>query len=233
MGAATKQILAVAFAAALATFPDVGLAANPEGVDGLTAGGRAVDGRAVASCSTDLTVPITIYNGSHMPDGDLDAVLQRASGLWEPYGITLVAVHEHGVRVIVADGLSDESRSNPSRMILGTTMFTDGHANPYIHLWVGAAEQLLEFDGVRPASTLTLVEHAAALQPILGVALAHELGHYLLDTPRHAHDGLLNDVVSVHDFQHPTFEHLRLTAGQQHTLCATPAVVQKVEALKR
>jgi hypothetical protein len=169
------------------------------------------------SCTADLTVPITIYNQSHLSEGDMDAILRTANDLWQPYGVTLVPVSSHGVAVIVADGWSAGNQGDASSMVLGTTMFTNGHADPYIHLWVGAAQALLD-TAPRPSSNMTDVERTASLRPVLGVAFAHELGHYLLDTPRHA-GGLLQPSLSVHDLQHPTIAHLGLTAQQQSNLC--------------
>ena len=167
------------------------------------------------SCAAHLVVPITIYNQSQLSDGDIDAIVETANRLWQPYGVTLIPVSVHGVAVIVADKPPREAQPHPR--VLGTTMFTNGHAEPYIHLWVGAAQALLD-TAPRPSSNMTDVERTASLRPVLGVAFAHELGHYLLDTPRHA-GGLLQPFPSVHDLLHPTIAHLGLTAQQQNNLC--------------
>jgi hypothetical protein len=168
-------------------------------------------------CTADLTVPITIYNQSHLSDDDIDAIFRTANDLWQPYGVTLVPASSRGVAVIVADGWSSDSQGDASSMVLGTTLFTNGHADPYIHLWVGAAQALLD-TVTRPSSNTSDVERTASLRPVLGVAFAHELGHYLLDTPRHA-GGLLQPFPSVYDLQHPTIAHLGLTTQQQSKLC--------------
>jgi hypothetical protein len=54
---------------------------------------------------------------------------------------------------------------------------------------------------------------------MMGVALAHELGHYLLDTTHHSTAGLLRESLSVSDLAHPNPAHLRLTDKQQRRIC--------------
>jgi hypothetical protein len=182
------------------------------------------------SCAAHLVVPITIYNQSQLSDGDIDAIVETANRLWQPYGVTLIPVSVHGVAVIVADKPPREAQPHPR--VLGTTMFTDGHANPYIHLWVGAAYALLDTGSGWPLTTLTQIQHESSLRPMLGVALAHEFGHFLLDTPHHAVGGLLQALVSVSDLRHPTTEHLGLTADQQHTLCLAHDTIVARQALR-
>ena len=80
----TRIIPAVALATALITSAIAGAETN----------------RSLApSCTADLTVPITIYNQSHLSEGDMDAILRTANDLWQPYGVTLVPVSSHGAAV--------------------------------------------------------------------------------------------------------------------------------------
>jgi len=176
------------------------------------------------SCAPSIGVlPITVYNRSRMSGTELDAIVATADRLWRPYGVTISAGAPHGVAVIVgAEPPAAVSQSAAGPIVLGTTLFSDGHATPYIHLWVGAAEALItasDGDG-RRYSALTSVERDAALLPVLGVALAHEIGHYLLDTPHHSRVGLLQTTLRFHDMRVPSPEHLPLTDQQQRVLCA-------------
>jgi len=57
------------------------------------------------------------------------AVIEIAERLWRPYRVTLVARPTDGVAVIVSNGSSKREGSATGR-VLGTTMFTDGHAMP-------------------------------------------------------------------------------------------------------
>ena len=105
--------------------------------------------------------------------------------------------------------------------VLGDTLFTDGHATPYIHLWPANAEALAigsEIGG-RPFTFLARTERDAILLRMLGVALAHELAHYLLDTSSHAAGGLLRNPIGVNELASADPAHLRLSRQQQRLIC--------------
>ena len=97
----------------------------------------------------------------------------------------------------------------------------DGHAEPRIHLWLGAAEALASRADVSapPFRVRSREDRDATLTQMLGVALAHEIGHYLLDTSHHAPNGLLQPVISLRDFEAPDLTHLRLNPDQRRQLC--------------
>jgi hypothetical protein len=171
-------------------------------------------------CARGFDVPITIYNRSYMTASELDAIVETAGSLWRPYGVTVAPVSEHGVAVIVSHGSAERDESGQARKILGTTMFSDGHAVPYIHLWVGAAETLLDTSRSSHPWNMPTIERDSLLVPMLGVALAHELGHFLLDTPSHTLDGILQRTIPFRDLEHPTPARLGLNENQQFALCA-------------
>lgn len=167
-------------------------------------------------------VPVTIYNRSRLYDAKIAAIVTTANTLWTPYGVTFEIRPAHGVAVIVSgDGLPS---LDSGRFVLGTTSFTDGHANPYIHLWLDAAEALVASPyGEGPRFTgLPDRQRDQVLVSVMGVALAHELAHYLLDTPNHTQGGLLQNALEFQDMAHPEPARLYLTPEQQHALCAAP-----------
>ena len=170
-------------------------------------------------CARDFDVPITICNESYMTASELDAIVATAGSLWSPYGVTLAPVRERGVTVIVSHGSRGAQGSTQGRMVLGTTMFSDGHAMPYIHLWLDAAEELFYATVSTHAWSMPSVERDSRLVPILGAALAHELGHFLLDTSGHTLDGMLQRLIPVRDLEHPTPARLGLSVDQQIALC--------------
>jgi hypothetical protein len=177
---------------------------------------------AEASDSPDpRVVRIWMFNQTHMSDGNLDDIMAIANRIWAPYGITIQRDESvEAVKVIVsANMLRSETSTVP--MALGDTLFTGGHATPYIHLWLGAAEALAagsELDG-RSFTSRSSVERDVILRQMLGVALAHEIGHYLLDSSHHSSAGLLRQTLSVSDLAFPKPAHLRLTDAQQHVVC--------------
>jgi hypothetical protein len=215
MSAVTRTITASALAAAIC-FTTVNAASPP----------------APLSCGRGFNVPITIYNQSYMTGRALETIVETARTLWQPYGVTLAPVPEHGLVVVVTQGSTDSTGSGPSRQVLGTTMFTAGHAAPYIRLWVGAAEALIDAGGTTHMWNMPMIERDSRVVPMLGVALAHELGHYLLDTTRHTPGGMLQSVIPFRDLQHPTAERLGLTVGQQDELCSAQGARHAFDARK-
>ena len=170
-------------------------------------------------------VPVTIYNRSRLTEPKLNVIVATVNKLWVPYGVRAERGHERGLAVIISPE-AELARLDTAPLVLGTTSFTDGHANAYIQLWLGAAEALAQSasgDGGHFA-VLPNVERDRTLMSMMGVALAHELAHYLLDTQRHSPDGLLQEAMSFHDLVHPTAERLFLSVEQQEALCASATV---------
>jgi hypothetical protein len=171
-------------------------------------------------------VPVTIYNRSRLTEAKLAVVVATANKLWVPYGVKIEGGHERGVPVIISPHAAELARLDTAPLVLGTTSFTDGHANAYIQLWLGAAETLAGNSGGegKQFAVLPDVERDRILNSMMGVALAHELAHYLLDTPRHSPDGLLREAMSFSDLVHPTAERLFLSVEQQQALCASVTI---------
>jgi hypothetical protein len=106
---------------------------------------------------------------------------------------------------------------------LGTTLFSDGHATPYIHLSPMVAESMAgeigELDGGLPYGTRVREERDRILQQILGAALAHEMAHLLLDTGQHSAGGLLRRGLRLRDALSGDPARLSLTPDQLVLLC--------------
>lgn len=183
------------------------------------------DSQACSKCAIDVAHPravrLRIYNQSELTETALIRLLEIANGIWKPYGVTL----ESGTGsdaialVVVRDTSAAAGDFRPA--VLGDTLFTGGHATPYIHLWPGNAEALAigsEMDG-RPFTSRPQDERQAIVVRMLGVALAHELAHYLLDTASHSAVGLLRATISVNDLAFPRPGHLRLSTTQQKLMC--------------
>ena len=171
-------------------------------------------------------VPVMIYNRSRLTEARLAIIVATVNKLWVPYGVKIERGHERGLAVIMSPDAPTLARLETAPLVLGTTSFTDGHANPYIQLWLGAAEALARSSGgeSRRFAVLPNVERDRILNSMMAVALAHELAHYLLDTRRHSPDGLLQEAMSFGDLMHPTVERLFLSVEQQQALCASVTV---------
>jgi hypothetical protein len=179
---------------------------------------------ACVDCSdeTDVrTVRLKFYNQSRMSDADLSTMVALNNRIWQPYGVTIErTTSPDGVSVVVS-GRERRPVWNSTETVLGETLFSSHHATPYIRLWLGAADAMAEAAqmGGRPFFALPREERHATLIQMMGVSLAHELAHYLLDTTKHSSRGLLKPSINVEDMQRPDLAHLELTQSQQRLMC--------------
>jgi hypothetical protein len=82
----------------------------------------------------------------------------------------------------------------------------------------------------RPLSTSALTLLHLALGRIIGRALAHEIGHYLLASPKHAEHGLMQAVIDPAQLVKPGAECLTLKDGDVRALRAARLVSCEVAA---
>ena len=169
-------------------------------------------------------VHVRMYNQTRLDASVFANILEVTNHIWAPYGVSIEpGTGLDAVTVVVSSGTM-RGATDDGPIAVGDTLFTEGHATPYIHLWLGAAELLAQSshsDG-QSFTTKARGERDAILLRMLGVALAHELGHYLLDSADHSSGGLLRQTLATHEMQQPNPAHLRLTRKQQQLMCQRP-----------
>ena len=180
---------------------------------------------ARAEACAPRVVRVSMYNQSRMRPADIERLLAVANALWAPYGVVLEMSSGPGtVAVVLRNGSS--LPDDAGRMVLGTTLFAEGHATPYMRLSLAAAEAFADDSetGGLPYNVRPIEKRNELLMRILGVALAHEMAHYLLDTAQHSRGGLLQAGLGIRDLASPDPARLKLTPGQLRLLCpeATP-----------
>ena len=178
-------------------------------------------------CSDDAgprVVRIRMYNQTRMDESAFANMLEITNRIWTPYGVSIEATTSLDAITVVVSAGTMHGTTGAAPIAVGDTLFTEGHATPYIHLWLGAAELLARNSQPAglPFTIKPPVERDAILLRMLGVALAHELGHYLLDTPRHSAGGLLRQTMAAHDMEQANPAHLRLTRKEQQLMCQKP-----------
>jgi hypothetical protein len=104
--------------------------------------------------------------------------------------------------------VSIDHESGPDRdgyTPLGWLVFENGLPTSRIHISYPNAERFManarEVVGV--VSTKTIAEREALIGRLMGRALAHELGHYLLETKEHRAKGLLKGSPTAQEFFSP------------------------------
>jgi len=173
-------------------------------------------------------VGLRIYNQPDISAAGIERILAIANRIWNPYGVTIEASTREDAITVVLSRSRTASPTSFRPAVLGDTLFSDGHATPYIHLWPANAEALAtgaEIEG-RPFVSRSRPERDLILVQMLGVALAHELAHYLLDTTSHSTVGLLRGTLGVNDLAFPKPGHLRLTHDQQRRMCSDGLLTQ-------
>jgi hypothetical protein len=156
----------------------------------------------------------------------IEATLAEAEAIWRPAGVTLAWRRQPQADAVDAASppeltVTVEDRSTNGRdgqTTLGWIHFAGRTPEAAIHLSRANAEALIE-----KASTLRdtpPVMHEALLARALGRALAHELGHYLLQSPAHVPNGLMRGVRPSADFFSPARNGFEMTLDE----CAWLAV---------
>ena len=212
--------------------PLIALLAMPVGASPPEKRERRAACQACLACGTETAAPrvalLKVYNQSRLTDTDVAGILENAGRLWMPYGVTLASGSGEGaISVVIRTTAPPDDKSGHKTM--GTTLFFEGHATPYIQLSLQAAEQVADAarSGDVSFASRPFQERQAILLRMMGVALAHELGHYLLDTPVHSSQGLLRRALAARDFEYPQSARLSLTGEQQALICrkdlASPA----------
>jgi hypothetical protein len=101
--------------------------------------------------------------------------------------------------------------------------FGDGVPLPYVHVSQPALAQLMQteswFDG-KPMIRAPLDLRQQALGRIIGRALAHEIGHYLLASRTHADEGLMQAMLDPRNLVKPGTRRYTLTDGDVRILRA-------------
>ena len=181
----------------------------------------------VAGRPQPRVVRLKVYNQSRLPQADVDALLDVANSIWIEYGVTLELSADADAIALVLTKDKSVAPASSTTVVLGTTLFTKGHATPYIKLSPGAAEAFAEEEGGISFNAAPLDRRGAMLTRMLGIALAHELAHYLLDTAQHSTGGLLQPSLSIQEMAFPQAAHLKLTRKQQRLLCPVAVPTQR------
>jgi hypothetical protein len=174
----------------------------------LVAGGFDPDPAAGAADLPAMTVHV--HAAPSVSSLLLDKALEEAAALWRSTGVTFHWRKMGGMprgepsqvtpRVIIADEKGEPPKRGGAP--LGWVNFTGDEPDQEIHISrANAATMLRETRG--PAGSIermTPLESSVILGRILGRALAHELGHYLLKTKSHSPSGLMRERRPIRDF---------------------------------
>jgi hypothetical protein len=168
--------------------------------------------------------------------GPMDAaammrVRAEVDAIWHRYQVDVLWVQPHvSDQQVMADLVVEvvEGRFPPARrhgrVAIARMKFQDGLPTHHIEVSKMAAAALLSEEtwagGTRSLNDAPERLRAEALGRIVGRALAHELGHYLLGSLEHADRGLMRAVIDPESLVSPSTSFLTLGDAHIHALRA-------------
>ncbi len=163
------------------------------GIGSLTAGASGLPTFAVR-----LTTSLTL------PDGVRSALVREVDAIWQREGVRVIwtgdavdaATSVADIRVLVVSAPGALASAGEHAWPVAE-LLRDQQAQPVAIASVDAARRVLEASR-RTGEPDALV--ARRLGVVLGRAVAHELGHFLLQTATHARHGLMRTRISADDF---------------------------------
>jgi hypothetical protein len=167
-----------------------------------------------------LQVALSIPPTPAISSGIVRAAVAEAASLWQPYGVEVTAAGGIDDARTILMVVPIETRQSAERLAwrsaLGAVTFgPDGAPIPAITLFVTDIEQFVI--GARLFSPFGRFWPQALreqlLGRVLGRVLAHEIGHYVLRSPRHAADGLMKPLQLADDLVAPSQHRFTLTAA--------------------
>jgi len=146
-----------------------------------------------------------VFGGSAMPWRLEASAMEEVRGIWAAYGVDIQAVNQRdpgrddAVRLSVVLANLPNVRTAPG--MLGSIPFLDDTPEPVIILYPGAVNTLISTVKVfeRPDHDWPYLLRDVVHGRVLGRALAHEIGHYLLRSRQHSATGLMRAQQSTFD----------------------------------
>jgi hypothetical protein len=155
---------------------------------------------AVGERAGPVRLRVALTTSMTLPDGVRAVVMREVRDIWKSEGVEIAwevfAPSARGLRVLVVSG-SGASAEREGHHWPVAELLRDGHGEPLAVASVAAARRVLEAAGVdgEPAAM-----GKNRLGIVLGRAVAHEIGHYLLNTRGHARHGLMRARIDARDF---------------------------------
>ena len=157
------------------------------------------------------------FRGSLPPELE-KTVVDEAARVWAPYGVMLdVAPAPPGALTLLVS-VEDRPGRGVNAHALGSIEFHDAVPDPVISLYASTAAEFLTEAATAETKHWPAAYRDRILARVLGRALAHELGHYLLRTRDHSARGLMRANQSIVDLMNAYDKRLLLSADQETAL---------------
>jgi hypothetical protein len=179
--------------------------------------------RGFAAQPRPLRLDITIQNAG-APPAFLATAIEEAADIWAAYGVDVrLNAHdaEHDADVRIAVRIAPSANPHSETGVLGSIAFEGDAPEPAIALYPAAASALMAaVASSRRENSWPAAPHDRVLARVLGRALAHEIGHFLLRSKIHSADGLMRAQQTGIDLMSPGHRGFVLTADEVRRLRA-------------
>jgi hypothetical protein len=151
----------------------------------------------------------------------VETVQVEVEELWRTYGVDVLwedawkegdTGPKPDLFVFFVDRELDMGASR-DRTAVAWILFVEGSPRPLINLSVAAAQRLLDATpwlDERPTRYAPISIQERLVATMIGRALAHEIGHYLLASSKHAQKGLMKPLITPAEFVKQGRKHLQL-----------------------
>jgi hypothetical protein len=218
----------VMVAGAFGTFEMFGGVVRASGL----AAGEMTAGEMTGSCSvTGLErqlLRVRLVPSKDLTEDMIEPVQREVVELWQPYGVDVVweeMWNEGDTRpkpdlfVYFIDRELETNR--PGATPVAWILFVEGTPRQMVNVSVSAARRLMNATpwlNERPIRMAPVSAQDRLLGRMMGRALAHEIGHYLLASNRHAGEGLMKPMISPAEFVRESRKHLKLAQDDERAL---------------
>jgi hypothetical protein len=148
---------------------------------------------------------LMVTTAAGLPSGVRTAALREVSEIWKRQGITVSVVERASVdtpplvRVLVVTAARSDSGTDSHQWPVAE-LLADATGRPMAVASIGAARRVLRAASLDDGPNV-LVERRLGV--VLGRAIAHEIGHHLLDSSGHVGHGLMRARIDARDFADP------------------------------
>lgn len=177
--------------------------------------------------ATALAIALTV-NVSASPDippSLVSSLLAETDAIWRSSGFTFAWRHaprEAGAASLHVVIGHDVRPGRGGGLALGWIVFDEGRPEHEIYVSHANAQRLMiEAPGVVGAlDRMPLLEKHTLLARAMGRALAHEMGHYLLESKAHTLNGLMRAGITASEFFGNDNRQFKLDNGQRGSITA-------------
>ena len=185
--------------------------------------------RGLSTPPRHIRVDIAVQGAAVSP-AFVAAAIEEAADIWAAYGVdvkvpkTNEAIDEGAVRLVVK--LAPPAGHRKEGGVLGSIVFNGERPEPTIELYPAAASALIAAVAFNRRETMwPAAPPDRVLARVLGRALAHEIGHFLLRSRSHSPNGLMRAEHVGPDLIAPDHRGFTLSADEIrrfHAILSTP-----------